>query len=185
MHLNLHEFYHVYNRGNNQQPIFFSTANYLFFLKKIHDQLLPAADILCYCLMPNHFHLLIRANENSITERKSFGGKPMQEFAYRTGILLSSYTQAVNKASGRCGSLFQQKTKCEEITASPNRTRSSYLEDCLDYIHRNPVAAGIVKEPGEWPYSSYPDYAGLRNGTLCTKELFYRETGREERDFRL
>ncbi len=53
MHFAPHEYYHVYNRGNNKQPIFFNQVNYLFFLKKIRDQLLPCADIIAYCLMPN------------------------------------------------------------------------------------------------------------------------------------
>ena len=119
MHLIQNEFYHIYNRGNNKQVIFFNDNNYLFFIKKIREQLLPYADIICYCLMPNHFHLIVRANEKSVIERESFGGKSMQEFVYRVGILLSSYTQAINKQNRTIGSLFQQKTKakilCEEI----------------------------------------------------------------------
>ncbi|MBS1510889.1 MAG: transposase [Bacteroidetes bacterium] len=85
MHLIEGEIYHIYNRGNNKQLIFFNENNYLFFIKKIRVQLYDCADIICYCLMPNHFHLLIRANEKSIVTRKTFGGKPMQEFAYRVG----------------------------------------------------------------------------------------------------
>ena len=72
------QFYHVYNRGNNKQLIFFNDNNYLYFLQKIREQLLPVADILAWCLMPNHFHILIQANDESVKERKSFGGKPMQ-----------------------------------------------------------------------------------------------------------
>ena len=55
--------YHVYNRGNNSQKVFFTIANYLFFLKKIKTNILPYADILAWCLMPNHFHLMIHVNE--------------------------------------------------------------------------------------------------------------------------
>lgn len=69
MHLIAGEFYHVYNRGNNKQPIFFKDENYLFFLKKMREQLLPCSDIVAYCLTPNHFHLLIQANEQSIKNR--------------------------------------------------------------------------------------------------------------------
>ena len=113
MHLIQNEFYHVYNRGNNKQRIFFTDANYLFFLKKIREQLLLVSKIISYCLMPNHFHLIIMATEKSITERPSFGGKPMQEFPYRIGILLSSYSQAINKQNKTTGSIFQQKTKAK------------------------------------------------------------------------
>jgi putative transposase len=110
MNLIPNEFYHIYNRGNNRQRIFFSDANYLFFIQKIRDQLLPVSKIISYCLMPNHFHLIIMATEKSVEERATFGGKPMQEFAYRIGILLSSYTQAINKQNKTTGSMFQQKT---------------------------------------------------------------------------
>ena len=65
--------------------------------------------------MPNHFHLIIKATEESIIERPSFGGKPMQEFPYRIGILLSSYCQAINKQNKTTGSLFQQKTKAKNL----------------------------------------------------------------------
>jgi len=51
--------YHIYNRGNNAQPIFFSRENYLFFLKKVRKHILPHADILAWCLMPNHFHFMV------------------------------------------------------------------------------------------------------------------------------
>ena len=179
MHLIEGEFYHIYNRGNNKQQIFFNDDNYLFFLRKIREQLSSRVDILAYCLMPNHFHLLIRANEKSITERTSFGKKSMQEFAYRVGIMLSSYSQAINKQNNTTGSLFQQKTKAKILAEVQNNNRISYLEECFYYIHQNPVLAGLVTDLSDWPYSSYPDYAGLRNGTLCNKDIFLIHSGME------
>lgn len=177
MHLLNGEFYHIYNRGNNEQLIFFTDANYLFFIQKIRDQLLPVADIIAYCLIPNHFHIIIRANESSIKERKSFGGKPMQEFAYRLGILQSSYAQAINKQNQTSGSLFQQKSKAKILSEELNNTSVSYLENCLFYLHQNPRAAKLVSNLIDWKFSSYPDYAEIRNGTLCNKDLFYQHTG--------
>jgi putative transposase len=117
------------------------------------------------------------ANENTITERNTFGGKPMQEFAYRIGIMLSSYTQAINKQNNTTGSLFQQKTKVKILCDYNDSKKDSYLEDCFFYIHNNPVAAGLVKHINEWPYSSYPDYVKLRNGNLCKQEIFLQTTG--------
>ena len=114
MHYSPNEIYHIYNRGNNKQPIFFSDETYLFFLRKVNHQLKPICDILCWCLMPNHFHFIIHANENSCTERPTFGGKPMQELAYRIGVLLSSYSQAINRQNDTTGSLFQQKNKIQK-----------------------------------------------------------------------
>ena len=180
MHLFPNEYYHIYNRGNNQQPIFFNHGNYLFFIQKIRDQLLPVADIITYCLMPNHFHFIIHANENSIKERKSFGGKPMQEFTYRLGILLSSYAQAINKQNNTSGSLFQQKTSAKILTEDTDGKKISYLENCFFYVHQNPKAAGLVSHLKDWMYSSYLDYVGSRNGRLCNKELFLNHTGLTE-----
>jgi len=54
--------YHIYNQGNNRQRIFFQQKNYLFFIQKIRSYLLPYADVLAWCLMPNHFHLLVYVN---------------------------------------------------------------------------------------------------------------------------
>ena len=55
--------YHVFNQGNNHQKVFFNRENYLFFLQKIRTHILPHADILAWCLMPNHFHLEIYVNQ--------------------------------------------------------------------------------------------------------------------------
>lgn len=171
------EFYHVYNRGNNKQIIFFNERNYLFFLKKVREQLLPFSEIIAYCLMPNHFHFLLRATEDGLKERNSFGGKPMQELAYRIGILLSSYSQAINRQNKTTGSLFQQKTKAMVLNEVNNGSRISYFEQCCHYIHQNPVVALMVKDVSDWHYSSYHDYTGLECDTLCAKEIFYNLTG--------
>ncbi len=53
------KYYHIYNRGNNKQKIFFDDENYLFFLSKFKKYLIPNIDVFAYCLMPNHFHFFI------------------------------------------------------------------------------------------------------------------------------
>lgn len=173
MNLVPNEFYHIYNRGNNKQKIFFKNDNYIFFLKKVRDQLVPVSDILSWCLMPNHFHFIVRATDKSIMERPSFGGKPMQEFPYRVGILLSSYSQAINKQNNTTGSLFQQKTKAKILCEEFEGKKESYLLNCFFYLNRNPLKSGLIDDLTKWPWSSYPDYIGLRNGSLCNKELFF------------
>ena len=55
--------YHIYNQGNNRQQIFFDRENYLFFLQKMNDYLLPYCDIMAWCLMPNHFHWMVYVRE--------------------------------------------------------------------------------------------------------------------------
>lgn len=143
----------------------------------MRTQLLPCAEIICYCLMPNHFHIIIQANEKSVKERVSFGGKPMQEFAYRIGIMLSSYTQAINKQQQTTGSLFQQKTKAKILSEEVAGRKENYLENCFFYVHNNPFEGKLVKNLIDWPYSSFPDYIELRKGSLCNKETFLQLTG--------
>ena len=101
----------------------------------------------------------------------------MQELAYRIGILLSSYSQAINKQNKTTGSLFQQKTKAKILSETDNGARISYFEQCFHYIHQNPAVARMVKNTADWPYSSYLDYIGLRKDTLCTQRIFYTLTG--------
>ena len=59
------QIYHVFNQGNNRQTVFFEEENYLYFLRKVRKYILSLADILCYCLMPNHFHFLLTPNEEA------------------------------------------------------------------------------------------------------------------------
>ncbi|NCU06126.1 MAG: hypothetical protein GXC73_19385 [Chitinophagaceae bacterium] len=110
-----HEVYHLYNRGNNKQPIFFNQANYNYFLSRIRSDWKPHCEILAWCLMPNHFHFMLQATANSCVEIPSYGGKPMQVLARKIGLMLSSYAQYINRQNKTSGSLFQQKTKAKCI----------------------------------------------------------------------
>jgi putative transposase len=117
------------------------------------------------------------ATEKSVEERTSFGSKPMQEFPYRVGILLSSYAQAINKQNNTTGSLFQQKTKAKILCEQIGEQKENYLMNCFFYLNRNPLKAKLVSDLNDWIYSSYLDYAGLRNGSLCDKDFFYSISG--------
>ncbi len=124
--------YHIYNQGNNRNPIFFQPENYLFFLKKMREHLLPFTDILAWCLMPNHFHWLCYVKSVELESRAdaaesragskpaldSTAGASLDSTAGATpdlnnsiGILLRSYTRAINKQENMSGSLFRQTTK--------------------------------------------------------------------------
>jgi len=160
------ELYHIYNRGNNKQKLFFKADNYIFFLNKIRRYIVPYCDILAYCLMPNHFHFLIRSDERTIAT-KSVAGKDKNVLSEGIRHLLSSYTQAINKQNSSTGSLFQQNTKAKPII----KGSKNYDQICLHYIHQNPLKTKLVRKMEEWEYSSFQDYCGKRNGTLCNKEL--------------
>jgi putative transposase len=155
--------YHVYNRGNNGERIFYNSSNYRYFIEKLEYHVLPYTDILGWCLMPNHFHLMIYVRHEqifSITINQSFGK------------MLSSYARAINVQEKRTGSLFQQHTKAiclnENTRLKPSWYRimgvtkinswndnSNYPLICLNYIHLNPVNAGLVMDQKEWNWSSY------------------------------
>lgn len=172
------ELYHIYNRGNNKQKIFFIPENYIYFLDKVRTYILPHCDILAYCLMPNHFHFFIHSDKRTIST-KLIGGKQKNILSESTGKLLSSYTQGINKQNRSTGSLFQQNTKAKPIVKGSN----DYDLTCFHYIHQNPMTAKIVKKMEDWPYSSFNDYCGLQNGSLCNKELAIQILGLNIKSF--
>ncbi len=106
----------------------------------------------------------------------------MQEFPYRIGILLSSYSQAINKQNNSVGSLFQQRTKAKILSEIIESKQVNYLENCFFYVHNNPFVAGLVSNLQEWQWSSYLDYINERKGVLCNKELFFASTGLSSKD---
>jgi len=153
MHLQPANLYHIYNRSNNKELLFSNREDYLFFLRKIRSYLIPHCDILNYCLMPTHFHFLLYLEQDVNIDL----------FRNAVGVLLRSYTQAINKQNGRTGSLFQLHTKAKEV--------SEYEFICFNYIHQNPFVGKQVKKMEDWEFSSFRDYLGLRDGTLCNKTL--------------
>ncbi|HMK24579.1 MAG TPA: hypothetical protein VK483_01015 [Chitinophagaceae bacterium] len=170
--------YHIYNRGNNQQKIFFNKGNYVYFLRKCHQYLKPVSEILAWCLMTNHFHFLIEVTEKSLSPAKS-GGIFMPAITNGFRLLQSSYAKGINKQQGRSGSLFQQKTKAKLVSCEENYSLIAFF-----YIHQNPVEAGLIKVAEDWIYSSYRDYAGIRLGTLCNKERAFQLLGLYDIDFK-
>jgi putative transposase len=184
MHFETDNAYHIYNRGNEKQTIFFAEKNYLFFLQKVRYEWLPYAEVLSYCLMPNHFHFIIVPNEEGcrnmvLKERETH----MQALSKAIGKTLSLYTQAIKIEQNRTGNLFQKKTKAKCLTDQNKRTTFDYLTTCIHYIHNNSYASKLVSSPFDWNYSSLKDYAALRNGSLCNKDLFFELSGLTTKDF--
>jgi putative transposase len=162
------ELYHIYNRGNNRQATFFCHDNYLYFLQKVRKHILPHCEILNYCLMPNHFHFLLYADKRSIqTKRIGTSDRNVLSEGFRN--LLSSYAQAINKQNGSKGSLFEQNTNCISL----HEGSCHYGPICFHYVHQNPLKAKLVTKMEDWQYSSFKDFMGIRNGTLCNKRLAF------------
>ena len=133
------KYYHIYNRGNNRENIFIEERNYAYFLKLYAQYIEPNADTFAYCLMRNHFHLLVAIKD--LTGLK----EPSQYFSN----LFNSYAKAINKAYQRTGALFQRPFGRIEITSD------AYFLVLTAYIHQNPQRHGFVKDFRSWPYSSY------------------------------
>ena len=191
--------YHIFNQGNNKQKIFYTRDNYIYFLKKLNNRILPYADILSWCLMPNHFHMMVLVNRiklnidetihkmaNNQSENSHQMNINTETLNTSIAIMLRSYTRAINKQENRTGSLFKPHTKAECINCfrgvAPSFIRSDvlinyhlsekqYPEVCFNYIHQNPVKAKLVNNVVEWEFSSARDYAGLRNGKLINKVI--------------
>jgi len=142
MHLAGH-YYHVYNRGCNRQHIFANDGNYRFLLRRAKSFLVDySLSVIAYCLMPNHYHFLLRPNKDGELSR----------FVQR---LFNSYTQAFNKQQGRAKNILVDTDE--------------YIVHLCRYIHLNPVKAGLVAHPGEWPYSNYLEWVERRRGTLVDR----------------
>ncbi|MBL0054680.1 MAG: transposase [Chitinophagaceae bacterium] len=170
--------YHVYNRGNNKQPIFFNTGNYRYFLEKTERYIIPKCDLLAWCLMPNHFHFLIQANNESVKIVKS-SSIPINALTEGFRLLLSSYTQGINKQENRTGNLSQQKTKFKCI----NDGDENYGYTAFQYIHQNPLKANLVSRLEDWTFSSLPEYAGTSQHIICNKAMAFSLFEMKEKDF--
>jgi putative transposase len=143
--------YHLYNRGAHKASIFREADNYLFVLRKVkHYCQALALTPVAYCLMPNHYHVLVR-----------------QDGEHRAGLLpqrvFNSYTKAFNKRYGRSGTLFEGNYKVLAVE------EESHLLHLCRYIHANPVKGGLVADPADWPYSNYREWVGERDGRLVDR----------------
>lgn len=147
------QYYHIYNRGCNRENIFNSDENYRFFLRKAKKYFQEYnIDVIAYCLMPNHFHFLLRQNgETSLSEciQKIF----------------LSYTKAFNKMYNRSGTLFEDRFKSIHVADE------GYILHLCRYIHRNPLEAHLVKDVTKWEFSNYLEWINRRKGSLVDREF--------------
>ena len=155
--------YHVYNRTFNKAVAFITRENYRFFLRKL-ALLADCCDLLCYCLMPDHFHFMIYVPPLSPGLTR-LAQNHIQHLSRRIGTVLSSYTQAINVQERRTGSLFQPKTKAKLLDNNEAA--------CFAYIHNNPVKAGLVRSPEDWEFSSFREYQVGGKG-ICNRGLAKR-----------
>ena len=144
-------YYHIYNKAVSNNLLFNNDRNYSFFLSRIKKYLIPISNILAYCLMPDHYHLIVKIK--------------MDGFSAGMHKLALSYVVPFNNASNRKGHLFLgpfQRIHIKDL---------SYLLDLSRYIHLNPVKAKYVTCPEEWVFSSYSEYIGLKFVDFVTPDI--------------
>ena len=147
------QYYHLFNRGINKQKIFFSTENYLYFLGLLRKNSRRfQISIIAYCLMPNHYHFLVRQD----------GEKSISLFMRS---MINSYAQGINKQYNRTGALFENRFKDKLVD------KNEYVIHLSRYIHLNPVRAGLVNKPEGWEFSNYLEWIGKRGGILKDEEF--------------
>ena len=161
-------FYHIFNRGINGTSLFYNNDNYAYFLMLYAKYIDPVAATYAWCLMNNHFHLLVRIREveeiipdrfqhsvgvrddqavgGSVVVNEKGGIKPPHQLFSN---LFNAYTQAVNRQQHRTGALFERPFHRKKID------HSRYFINLVTYIHNNPVKHGFVDNCIDYPWSSY------------------------------
>jgi REP element-mobilizing transposase RayT len=153
--------YHIFNRGNNKENIFIELKNYSYFLDLLKKHIVPIADVYAYCLLKNHFHLLLRIkDEKEISPR--FKEKPYLAFSN----MFNAYTKAINKKYARSGSLFQEHLNRRRIMDE------KHLIQVLAYIHLNPVKHGFTEDFKTYSFSSFKAYITNKNSNIDKQTIF-------------
>jgi len=154
--------YHITSRGNDRKLIFLANDDYMMFLRLL-KQTLQRYNWLCYayCLMPNHYHLLIETPDANVSAGMRY--------------LNSVYTQKFNQSNDRVGHIFQGRFKAILVE------KENYLTTLLRYIAFNPVRAKLANTPQDWRWSSYHETIAATNPIVARDILlaYFGQTNNE------
>lgn len=166
-------YYHIYNRGNNREKLFYTEDNYEYFLAKFRQHCLRVFETYVFCLMSNHFHMVVSVRsveeQEKLYESRNLKSKKLRSPSTYLAHFFSSYTQSINKQEDRVGSLFQKNFKRKEIDSE------EYFQKMVIYIHLNPLKHGFANQAQDYPYSSYVMYENSEDSFLNrakTLEIF-------------
>jgi REP element-mobilizing transposase RayT len=161
-------YFHIFNRGNGLQDIFLDNEDREFFILKLKQNIFPdeglkrmnplpfgSFSILSYCLMPNHFHLLLRQN----------GQHTIQKLLLR---VCSSYSKYFNKKHKRVGHVFQDRFK------QVNIEDDDQLLWAHAYINLNPIIDKLTGKMENYRWTSYREMTGAPNG-FCDKSFIFEK----------
>jgi putative transposase len=143
------EIYHIYNRGNNREKIFFNDLNYNYFLNLYYKYTYRFIDTYSYCLLPNHFHILTKVK--SEPELKNIIDTPKIDYVLCEQFrkFFMRYSKAINEQEDRIGSLFQKNFKRKPVLYD------NHLNLLIAYIHTNPLHHSIYNDFTNYQWCSY------------------------------
>lgn len=147
--------YHIYNRGLNHQKVFYREKDYYMFLDKIIDYIYDYCDIYAYCLLPNHYHFVLRVNDEN-----------GDQFSRQIGSLIVSYTNKVNLRKDRIGGLFMKPFRRILVT------REDYLKRLIFYVNHNAAKHDLVKNFRDYKFSSYPAMLSAEDTIVAREKVF-------------
>lgn len=161
------KYYHIYNRGNNREKLFYQERNYEYFINRYIHHCFHVLNTYAYCLMNNHFHMLVGVRSDKV-QKELFQGadinsKKLQSPSRHLGNFFNSYTLSINKQENRVGSLFQRPFRRKEVNTE------SYFRQLVIYIHQNPIKHGFTSHIEEYPYSSFHSFLN-DDGSFLNKD---------------
>ncbi len=171
------QYYHCVNHAVGSELLFREEANYHYFLEKYRKYIAPITTTYAYCLMPNHFHFLIRIHSEDKIQKHHQKIKPnepldLETFDYHKFIsqqfsnFFNAYAKAYNKRFLRRGALFEDYFKRPTV-----KGRIHFLKT-LRYIHQNPVKHGFAVKIEEWKFNSYHAYLNTQKKGRYKREVF-------------
>ena len=169
--------YHVWTHANGDENLFRSVENYNYFLKKYQYHVYPVVETFAYCLMPNHFHFMVRVKRENmvlgfVKKKKGLNLQGLEDLGGLSNVisqqfsnLFNAYTKAYNKKYNRKGSLFIPNFRRKLIDSD------EYFVRLISYIHNNPVHHGFAKNLDDWPFSSWHAYRFGKYSGICKDEV--------------
>ena len=143
------QYFHIYNRGINGESLFKENRNYYYFIQQYVAYYSDTIETFAYALLKNHFHLLVYLKENVTAPKHNGSGMIQLNASKQLSHFFNSYTQSINKAYKRTGSLFESPFERKLIDDN------SYLTDMIFYCHYNAQLHGFVDDFKKWEFSSY------------------------------
>jgi len=153
---------HIIQRGNNRQPCFFADEDYLFYLERLEEySKSEGCQVHAFVLMTNHVHLLLTP-------------KRLESASMLMKRLGQHYVQYINRTYKRSGTLWEGRFRSCIVQ------QQEYLFACHKYIEMNPVRAGMVKNPAEYNWTSFPVNAEGKTSSLITPHPLYKKLGQTD-----